>query len=303
MSLFAFTVPDSKKIRLIIDTDAKNEADDQYAIVHALLTQKFIVKGVIGAHFGDRRGPGSMNESFEEAQKVMRLTGADPSIPIAHGAPHAVEKDEQPTLSEGSELIIEEAMKADPHPLFCIFLGPLTDLAAALMHHPKIADRMTAVWVGGEAWPQGGPEFNLDNDCEAADIVFASGIELWQIPRNVYNRFKVSLAELQVRVQPHGAIGDYLFTQMVAFNDQLAENRGWPLGETWVLGDSSAVGVLLDPHEYDFELHPAPRIGQDGRYVSQDVSHKIRVYNDLDVRFILEDFYAKLKLQAGVTAR
>ena len=33
-----FDIPESKKVRLIINTDAKNEADDQYAIVHALLT-------------------------------------------------------------------------------------------------------------------------------------------------------------------------------------------------------------------------------------------------------------------------
>lgn len=30
---YSFAVPEEKKIRLIINTDAKNEADDQYAIV------------------------------------------------------------------------------------------------------------------------------------------------------------------------------------------------------------------------------------------------------------------------------
>lgn len=33
------------KIRVIICSDAKNEADDQYALVHALLSKKFIIKG------------------------------------------------------------------------------------------------------------------------------------------------------------------------------------------------------------------------------------------------------------------
>jgi hypothetical protein len=40
---YDFDAPDSKKIRLIINTDAKNEADDQVAIVHALLTPKFCI--------------------------------------------------------------------------------------------------------------------------------------------------------------------------------------------------------------------------------------------------------------------
>ncbi len=29
-----FTVPENKKMRVILHTDAKNEADDQYAILH-----------------------------------------------------------------------------------------------------------------------------------------------------------------------------------------------------------------------------------------------------------------------------
>lgn len=39
-----YKVPENKKMRVIIDTDAACEADDQYAIVHALMTQKFIIK-------------------------------------------------------------------------------------------------------------------------------------------------------------------------------------------------------------------------------------------------------------------
>ena len=38
--------------RAILNTDAKNEADDQYAIVHALLSPTIDVRGLIAAHFG-----------------------------------------------------------------------------------------------------------------------------------------------------------------------------------------------------------------------------------------------------------
>ena len=41
--------------RAIINTDAKNEADDQYAIVHALLSPTIDVRGLIAAHFGRER--------------------------------------------------------------------------------------------------------------------------------------------------------------------------------------------------------------------------------------------------------
>ena len=48
---YHFRVPEQKKIRMIVHTDCKNEADDQYALVRHLLTPKFIVKGVVAAHF------------------------------------------------------------------------------------------------------------------------------------------------------------------------------------------------------------------------------------------------------------
>ena len=44
------SLPTAKMHRVIINTDAKNEADDQYAIVQALLTPSFDLHGIIPAH-------------------------------------------------------------------------------------------------------------------------------------------------------------------------------------------------------------------------------------------------------------
>src|SRR5690625_7583239 len=52
--------------RVIINTDAKNEADDQFAIVHALLSETLDVRGLIAAHFGDSRSATSMLDSRAE---------------------------------------------------------------------------------------------------------------------------------------------------------------------------------------------------------------------------------------------
>ena len=41
------SLPPAKMHRVIINTDAKNEADDQYAIVQALLTPSFDLHGII----------------------------------------------------------------------------------------------------------------------------------------------------------------------------------------------------------------------------------------------------------------
>ena len=62
-------VPKEKQIRVIIDTDAKNEADDAFAVVQALLTPKLQIKGIIGAHYGDPGNCDSMLKSYKECLK------------------------------------------------------------------------------------------------------------------------------------------------------------------------------------------------------------------------------------------
>ena len=195
-------------------------------------------------------------------------------------------------------MIIREAMADDPKPLYVIFLGPITDMASAYLANPKIAGKVTVIWIGGGAWPDGGREANLGNDIHAANVVFGSDLELWQVPISVYSMMRVSLAELQAKVEPCGRIGEYLLRQMVEFNEAWANNPGWPRGESWCLGDSPTIGLLLDPQEFYCESMPAPRITQDMLYVHEQNNRPIRVYSSIDSRFILEDFFSKLKLNS-----
>ncbi|AGC69293.1 hypothetical protein Cst_c23330 [Thermoclostridium stercorarium subsp. stercorarium DSM 8532] len=291
-----FDIPDTKKIRLIIDTDAKNEADDQFAIVHALLTPRFIVKGIIAAHFGTQRTAKSMQESYEECVKILELMDLTSEVKVYHGAEAKIPDEHTPMPSESADLIIREAMSDSDKPLYVIFLGPLTDLASAYLKEPAIENRLTAIWIGGGAWPNGEREFNLGNDIDAANVVMRSNIPLWQVPRNVYTTMRVSLA---VKVKPYGKIGEYLFRQLYDLNFKLKDNMRFPKGEMWSLGDSPAVSLLLDPHEYHYEMKPAPRITPDMRYVHYQNERFIGVYNYVDPRFTLEDFFAKLKLHYG----
>lgn len=294
-----FDIPEAKKIRLIINTDAKNEADDQFAIVHALLTPRFIMKGIIAAHFGERRTIASMQESYEEIVKLLELMNLQEEVPVFRGAERAIPDEQTPVVSEGADLIVREALSNDPKPLYAIFLGPLTDLAVAYLKEPSIAGRLTAVWIGGGAWPDGEEEFNLSNDIDAANVIFRSNIPLWVIPRNVYSTIRVSIAELAVKVKPLGAIGSYLYQQLVDFNQQMGWLARWPKGEMWSLGDSPAVSVLLDDHEYGYTLKPVPQITKDMLYVHHQTERMVRWYHFIDPRFTLEDMYAKLQLHFG----
>ena len=294
-----FDIPEQRKIRLIINTDAKNEADDQFAIVHALLTPRFKIKGIIAAHFGTRRTQFSMQESYEEIEKILSLMNLQGQVPVYKGAAEAIPDETTPVPSEGAEAIIREALADDSAPLYVIFLGPLTDLASAYLMEPGIADKLTAIWIGGGQWPNGGWEFNLSNDVHAANVIFQSRMELWQVPRTVYTTMRVSIAELAYKVKPYGEIGNYLFQQLVDFNEKYANSPHWPKGEMWSLGDSPAVSLLLDDHEYGYELKPAPRITEDMHYVHVQNERLIRVYHYVDPRFTLEDMFAKLALNYG----
>ncbi|MFD0476182.1 hypothetical protein ACFQ0B_54165 [Nonomuraea thailandensis] len=70
-----------RRRRVIINTDAKNEADDQFAIVHGLLSPTLDMRGLIPAHFGTRRSQRSMEESREEIDLLLDLLGMTGSAP------------------------------------------------------------------------------------------------------------------------------------------------------------------------------------------------------------------------------
>jgi len=293
---FPYRVPANKRVRVIVNTDAANEADDQYAIVQALLTPKLDIRGFVATHFGTHRTDASMEQSYEEIKRILELMDMSGDYPVYRGSPGRLNPD-APAVSEGARFLIDEAMRDDARePLFAIFLGAITDLAAAYRAKPEIAGRLTAVWIGGGAYPHGGEEFNLGNDVAAADLVFGSDIPLWQVPRDVYKMPRVSLAELAVKVRPWGKIGEYLFRQLEEFNLLPIHTPRWPPGESWNMGDSPAVSLLIDDQNFDYELRPAPEIEEDMSYAHSGTRRPIRVYTSVDSRFILEDLYAKLQL-------
>lgn len=301
MFQYQYQVPENKKIRVIVHTDCKNEADDQFALAHHLMTPQFMVKGIIAGHFeanhsvyGERE---TMQASYDEVQKVLSLMGIQDEYKVLKGSEIPMQSETTPAPSEGADFIIEEALRDDPAPLYVVFLGCLTDLASAILKNPAICDRMTAVWIGGGTYPSGGFEFNLLQDIPAANVVFASSMPLWQIPENVYKQMEVSLAELQYRVAPCGEIGAYLFQQMVDFNSRMTSYIPWPHGESWGLGDQGTVTVLLEENNRgNFDWIPAPQFSKEMYYIHKQQNRAIRVYHTLDARFTLEDFYAKLAI-------
>ncbi|WP_431927767.1 hypothetical protein [Nonomuraea jabiensis] len=117
----------SHRRRAIVNTDAKNEADDQFAIAHALLAPRLDIRGLVAAHFGNRRTRSSMEESRAEIDLLVRLMELGGTGRVEDGAPYALPVVVSPAPSPG-----EEAMRDVSEPLYVAFLGPLTDMASAL---------------------------------------------------------------------------------------------------------------------------------------------------------------------------
>ena len=288
-----FNIPETKKKRVIINTDAKNEVDDQYAIVHALLTESFDLRGLIAAHFGSKKSPHSMQDSYDEIMLLLQLMDKQGTVRVEKGALTPIPDESTPVDSAGARLIIEEALREDDRrPLYIAFLGPLTDMASALLLEPSIAERdIKVVWIGGGAWPSGNSEYNLHNDIKAANVVMRSSVEVWQIPQNVYRMMPVSFAELTRKVRPCGEVGRYLVDNLIEFNN-MAPAR--PV-EFRVLGDSPAIGVMMNDNCGRWNYKPAPEFEDGMHYIHNGKNRPIRVYENIDNRFSLEDFYAKLQ--------
>ena len=283
--------PPEKRTRVIINTDAKNEADDQYAIVHGLLTPSFELHGIVPAHFGAIKSPHSLKDSHDEVMLLLRLMGIEGKVTVADGAEGPIPDQATPRPSPGADLIVREAMEEDERPLHVAFLGPLTDMASAILQEPRIAKRnVRVVWIGGGYWPVGNREYNLSNDIHAANVVARSGIEIWQLPMAVYRRMAVSYAELDERVRPYGELGRYLVDQLVEWN---ARTVATPI-EHRSLGDSPAIGVMMYPECGEWDYVPGPDYSPTMNYVHTGRNRPVRFYKNVDQRFIHEDFFAKL---------
>lgn len=336
LSRLGFEVPEKRKKRVIIHSDVANEADDPYAIMHHLLTPSEDICSIVVGHneyastfipqvakqyrmteeefnaYMDSMGEDAimiprgrtMERSYKAAKQLMELAGIT-DVPILRGSTYAIEDPELLPESEGADTIIAEAMKDDERPLYIALQGCLTDLAIAYKKEPRIAEHLTAVWIGGGTYPDGqGGDFNLRQDLAAARIVMESNIPLWQIPCNVYASVEVSIPELIKNVKPCGKLGDYLVQQLIDLNTRRGSTYpgDWPHGEVWCLGDNPTVTALLEgPARTDFHEQNAPRIADDLSYEGKIPDRKIRVYDSIDARLTIQDLFAKLQLCYGGT--
>ena len=307
------TFPTDKSIRVIADTDCSCECDDQFCIAHMLMTPRFDMCGIIAEHYAE---PDSEQKSYEEIKRVMSLMDVEDSgIKVLHGAKQAMVDIHTPVDSEGARFIVEEAMKDDSRPLFICGQAACNNIASAYLMEPRIARKVVVIWIGGRPYPEGGFEFNQNNDLNAVRVLFQSDLELWQVPFNVYTAMKISFFEMLNHVYPCGKIGEYLVKHTMEVSGGISENvigsRGSDMskgaaitsfgGELWSLGDSVCVGLMMNNTLGKFHMEKAPdELDNRGFYEwSGRKGREIRVYDTIDNRFIIQDMFEKFQFYFG----
>lgn len=302
------------RARVIIDNDFSGDPDDLYQLAHHVLSPGVEIPCVIGSHLapGDPFDPSDRQarNAAEVAEGLLSLMGAD--IPVIPGSDTGLDDPDIPVPSRAAEAIVAEALREDTDlPLYVALGGGLTELANALLRAPEIADRLTAVWIGGPEYDSPPPpgagisEYNLRIDIPAAQTVFRSAVPLWQIPRDTYRQCLVSIVELESRVRPYGELGRRLAEAIDVVREVLATYGRSP-GETYCMGDSPLVLLTAlqstfepDPSSSEWMTRAVPTITDEGAYgPSPDPDRQVRVFTRVDTRLMFEDFFSKLALSA-----
>ena len=236
-----------KKADVVLDSDAYNEIDDQFAISYALKAQdKLDVKALYAAPFFNERSSGpadGMERSYGEILKLLRLSGFEK--PVFRGSAQYLPDETTAVQSDAAADLCRRAMGYTPEkPLYVVAIGAITNVASALLIEPRIADRIVVVWLGGNSleWHTN-REFNCMQDIAAARVVFASGAPLVMLPcQGVVSAFTTTGPELTHWLKGRNPLCDYLVQNTVNAAEAYAKGRVW----SRVIWDVTAVGWLLN---------------------------------------------------------
>lgn len=307
--------PPGNRPRVMIDNDFSGDPDDLFQLIHHLLSPTVDIRAVIGSRLRDGDpfdpGPDTAAHAVAVARDVFLRMGLDSTDLIVQGSNLPLADRSTPQPSAAVDAIIAEAMRTDTEsPLFYVAGGGLTDLASAVLTQPRIAQRMTVVWIGGNEHeglalppPDAMPiEYNLFIDLLAGQVIFNdSELPIWQVPRNVYRQCLVSDAELRIRVAATGPVGRYLYEETLAVMQRTAELGAGP-AETYALGDSPLVLLTAlqslfeaDSSSSSHQVMPTPAIEADGSYTPRPDARSMRVFTVVDTRLMFEDMYLKLR--------
>ena len=253
--------PPATPKKVIIDTDPGT--DDALAILLALNSPELDVRALTVV-------PGNVTaqQGLENALKLASLTNRC-DIPVAGGAQHPLfQKLITAELWHGAnglanvdlpaskckadprfgpDLIIQ-MIHESPHEITLVPVGPLTNIALALLKDPSIVPLVKEVVIMGGSISGGNvnasAEANIYNDPEAAQIVFQAGWRLTMVGLDVGNQTLYAQAQLDQLSKTHGPENDFAVKVLTFLLEQEAK---YGSGGGSPMYDPLAVGATIDP--------------------------------------------------------
>ena len=287
------------KIHLIIDSDAYNEVDDQYAISYALKKKdKIEIEAIYAAPFYNTIAESvqdGMEKSYDEIKKLLcMLKRNDLTERVYKGSRDYLRDEDTPQESEAARDLVKRAMAMpEGETLYVAAIGAITNVASALIMEPAIIDKIVVIWLGGHShyWKDT-KEFNLIQDVAAARVVFDSGVPLVQIPcLGVASHLATTEPELRAHMKDKSEIGEYLYK--ITCNIAAREE-----GKYWsrVIWDISTFMWLVGPKECISEhLTHSPIISYEGTYSVDESRHLIKVVDWFDRDQVFEELFSTLE--------
>ena len=246
------------KKKIILDTDIGTDVDDALALTMALNSREDIeLRAVTTVH-------GDVNLRARIALKILKLAGRE-DIPVAAGISHPLirdrpilgwkgyegdgfltSKDEalKPSKIHAVDLIISEIMSMKNEITF-IAIGPLTNIAAAIIKELRIIENVREVIVmGGSVRLFNGLnlpliEHNIKCDPEAARVVFSSGMPITMVPLDVTLKVTIERREIDLIRAAKTSLTDAIAMMITRYLDIVKRDYTW-------LHDPLALAVSID---------------------------------------------------------
>ena len=286
--------PPQGRVRTVLDTDTYNEIDDQFAVVHAILSpEKLNLEAIYAAPFHNNRSTGpedGMEKSYDEILRLLDFLQVKSDNLVYKGSRGFLSDGETPLHSEAASDMVERAMDGSDEPLYVVAVGAITNVASAILLEPEIIKNIVVVWLGGNPhyW-QHTREFNLAQDIHAARVVLDSGVPFVHLPaRGVVSHLLTTVSEMERYVKGQGKIGDYL---VQIFKEYHNDHFGW----SKVIWDISATAYLVNSSWVPTDIVHSPILTDTVTWSFDNSRHLMRVATSVNRDAIFRDLFQKLQ--------
>ena len=296
---------ETKKIRVIFDTDTNNELDDQHALAYLLFNQSsFNIEGIT---INTTSSGGGIDLQYAEAKRVLQLCDAD-TFPVLKGADRSFQEilpsidSSNYEAKEAVDLIIKMAHQPATDKLVVLAVGKLSNVALAVAKDPSLADLIRLVWLGSN-YPEPG-EHNQDNDTLAMNYLLNSAIDFEMVTvrygkpsgTDAVQITKEEVNTVMPGLGPHiknpvtGRHGGefYCFGDYSVSLFEHIDYHGDPPARA--LFDMAAVAIVKNPSWAHVREHPAPLFTQGAWMERPANTHKIKIWENFDKEKIIQDF-------------